>query len=443
MSDQQKIKMGYWSVATQKHLKVFQNDSAGLAQLGSLNLAGKVGRFLGAIRGNKQINDINKLLVIANNVGITGKAELVKLILPEIEKASDGRIELITDTVGNVTGLAEYMFEQSNVLQISGQVFENQDPSDIERIVVDTMDETKKIPYLQDDLIELLAKQSFSERDISLSLALQAQFRLIQILNKSKSQGAIVSNEYVWGKDHKKIAMAFSHLNVKEKEEIKQIIDIIQKVQGFPLEKMVPETIEFLKLAKKIGMINPMTIKSARGVQKEFGFSADLLKPEEYQDDILDDVKLLLASIRFGENYTLHTRIGDPKVFLSYLIKNGDIGPHDANSTDYIMLEKRGIVRVVQKTKNKFSSYYGGYFTRTGPCLELLRKDIAEEALKIISSPDYKIPEDTEISNFGSIMDLNSSLSPEEYRINMGESTEAMNEVADYALRMLRGELLT
>lgn len=439
---EQKIKMGYWAVSTQKHLKVFQNDSTGLAQLGNLNLAGKAGRLLGAIRGNQQINDINKLLVIANSVGITSKMELVKLVLPELEKASDGRIELITDTVGNITGLAEYMFEQSNVLEISGQVFENSYPSDIERIVVDTMDETKKIPYLQDDLTEKLTKSNFSERDISLSLALQAQFRLIQILNRSKSQGAIISNEYVWGKDHKKIAMAVSQLGMKEKEEIKQIIELIQRTQGFPLEKLAPETIEFINLAKKIGMVNPMTIKSTRGVQKEFGFSADLLKPEDYKDDILDDVKLLLASIRFGENYTPHSTIWDPKDFLSYLINNGDIGPHDANSTDYIMLEKRGIVRVVQKTKTKYSRYYGGYVRKTGSCLELLRKDVAEEALKIISSPDYKIPRDTEITSFGSIMDLNSSLSPEESRIQMGETTEAMQEVADEALRMLRAELL-
>lgn len=439
---EQKIKMGYWSVATQKHLKVFQNDATGLTQLGSLNLAGKVGRFLGAIRGNKEIDDINKLLVIANNVGITSKAELVKLILPELVKASDGRVELITDTLGNITGLAEYMFEQSNVLEISGQVFENADPSNIERIVVDTMDETKKIPYLQDDLMEMLTRRYFSERDVSLSLALQAQFKLIQILNQSKSKGAIISNEYIWGKNHKKIAMGISQLGMKEKEEIKQVIELIQKTQGLPLEKLAPETMEFIHLAKKIGMIDPMVIKSTRGVQKEFGFSADLLKQEEYKDDILDDVKLLLASIRFGENYTPYSKIWDPKDFLSYLIRNGEIGPHDANSTDYIMLEKRGIVRVVIKEKIKFSSYHGGYVQKTGPCLELLRRDVAEEALKIISSPDYKIPSDTEITSFGSIMDLNSSLSPEEYRIQMGESTETMKEVSEEVLRMLRGENL-
>ncbi|KWX81009.1 hypothetical protein AMQ83_35165 [Paenibacillus riograndensis] len=438
----EKVKLGYWSVATQKHLKVFQSDSTGLSNLGSLNLAGKVGRFLGAIRGNKDIRDLNKLLVIANSVGISSKAELVKLVLPEVAKASEGRVELITNNLGEITGLLEFLYDQSMVLEVSGQVFENSYPSEVERIVVETMDETKKIPYLQDELIQTLTKMSYKERDISLSLALQTQFRLIQILNKRKSQEAIISNEYVWGKDHKKVAMAVANLGLKEREEIKDIIDIFHKTQGFPLERLAPETLEFLNLAKKIGMITPMPIQSRRGFQKEFGFSANFLKPQDYKDDILDDVKLLLASIRFGENYTPHSTIQDPKDFLSYLINNKDIGPHPANSTDYFLLEKRGIVRVVNKTKTKYSRYYEDWVQRTGPCLELLREDVAIEALKVISSPDYQIPKDTEISDFGSIMDLSSCLSPEEARLNMGETTEAMEEVNDEALRMLRGELL-
>src|SRR5690554_6243339 len=106
----EKIKAGYWSVATQKHLKVFQNETKGLGNLGNLNLSGKVGRFLGAIRGNSTITNINKLETMAYSVGIQSKAELNMMVFPVLEKASDGRVELIRNTVGDVTGLAEYMF---------------------------------------------------------------------------------------------------------------------------------------------------------------------------------------------------------------------------------------------------------------------------------------------------------------------------------------------
>ncbi|WP_337098667.1 hypothetical protein [Paenibacillus sp. YIM B09110] len=436
MSISDKVKSGYWSISTQKHLKVFKSEATGLSQLGNLNLTGKVGRFLGVIRGNGQITDMNKLELMANSVGINNKLELLKIVLPELESASDKRIELMRDTIGNITGIAEYVYDNPTVLGISGQVFENQHPTDVERIVIRTMDETKKIPYAQSHLIQLLIQQGFSERDVSLSIALQNNFKLIRVLNKMKNREPIISNEYVWGDNHEKIAMAVSGLNMFEKDTLREIIDSIQNFQGFPLEKIAPEASNLLLMAKKTGMINPTTIVSTRGFQKDFGFSTNLLQPEQYNNDILDDVKLLLASIRFGENYTPYSTINDPEKFLSKLIQYGDIGPHDANATDYTLLEKKGIVRVVRK--QKFNSYYGTY--RTGPCLELIRTDVAKEALNIIKNPNYTMNNDAEITDFGSMMDVGIFVTPEEERMNMAEMPETLKEIEEHTLRVLRGE---
>lgn len=439
VNKEQKIKSGYWSIATQKHLKQYTADSTGVGKFGNLNLAGKAGRFLGVIRGNSVIEDMNKLEQMANNVGINSKAELIKIILPELEQASDGQIELIKDNVGQITGIAEYMVNNSEVLAISGQILDNLYPNQVELVAVETMDETKRIPYLQSELCQLLATRGYEERDISLALALQNQYRLIQSFNKSKSQETIISNEYVWGPNHKKIAMAVSNLDLGGRKSLKEIIEIIQKTQGYPIEKLSSYDKDMLLIAQKTGMINPVKIVSSRGIQKDFGFSSNLIDKESYNDDILDDVKLLLASIRFGENYTQHSTIFNSEMFLNKLIRDGDVGPHDANSTDYTLLEKKGIVKV--KTKTKYNSYRGTY--RTGPCLELVRKDVAEEALKIIRNPDYTLnldsSSDTEIT---SIMDTGSYLSSEEVRVRLGESPEHVEVVEDHCCRLLRGELL-
>lgn len=437
-SKQVRIKSGYWSVATQKHLKQFTAESTGLGKLGSLNLAGKVGRFLGVIRGNSVITDMRKLEQMANNVGIISKAELVKFILPELEQASDKQIELIRDATGEITGITEYVLDNSEVLAISGQVLDNLYPSDVERIAIETLDETKKIPYLQGELYQLLTKKGYKESDISLAIALQTQYKLLQSFNKTKSQELIISNEYVWGPNHKKIAMAVSNLDFGDRQSLKEIIEVIQKTQGYPLDKLSKHAGDILLLAKKTGMINPTTIVSSRGFQKEFGFSSNLLDVDSYNDDILDDVKLLLASIRFGEHYTPFSTITDPEKFLSKLINYGDVGPHGANATDYTLLEKKGIVRV--KIKTKYNSYYRT--SRTGPCLELVRKDVAEEALRIIRNPDYTLKLDSEDTDIGSMMDTGYYMSPEEGRIRLGESPEHMREVEEHCCRLLRGELL-
>lgn len=436
---EENVKAGYWAVATQKHLKQFTADSIGLGKFGNLNLAGKAGRFLGVIRGNSIIEDMNKLEQMANGVGINSRAELMKIILPELEQASDKQIELIKDTTGQITGIAEYVYNNSEVLAISGQVLDNLYPTQVELVAIETMDETKRIPYLQGELYQLLTKRGYKEGDILLAIALQNQYKLLQSFSKSKTQETIISNEYVWGPNHKKIALAVSDLDFRDRQSLKDIIEIIQKKQGYPLEKLTHYAGDMMLLAKKTGMINPTTIISSRGLQKDFGFSSNLIDKDSYNDDILDDVKLLLASIRFGENYTPHSTIIDPESFLSRLICDGNVGPHDANATDYTLLEKKGIVRV--KTKTKYNSYYGKY--RTGPCLELVRKDVAEEALKIIRNPDYTLNIDnSKESEIGSMMDTGSYLSPEESRIRLGESPEHVKIVEDHCCRLLRGELL-
>ncbi|WP_135553346.1 hypothetical protein [Paenibacillus cymbidii] len=437
MSEQDKVKSGYWSIATQKHLKAFTTDSSNLDEFDRLNTAGKAGRLLGVIRGNKEIDNIKKLEKMANSVNISPR-ELHKIVLPMLEEASESQVELIRSNTGDITGVAEYVFTNHEVLGITGQVFEISNPSTIERVTVETMDATKKIPYLQSELVQLLENQGYNENDVNLAFTLQTQFKLIQMLNKTKSHEAIISNEYVWGPNHKKIAMAISSLDFGRKQSLKEVIEIIQKAQGHPLEKLPPIDNDLLTIAKKTGMINPITILSSRGIQKDFGFSSDLISSAGYDDDILDDVKLLLASIRFGENYTLYSTIDQTEKFLSYLIRNGKIGPHPANETDYTLLEKKGIVKVTH------GSRYNYYRNRTesGYFLELIRKDVAEAALNIIKSPDYRIDNERDVTDYTTVSDTGSFITAEETRIKLGESPEHLKEAEEHFNRVLRGELL-
>jgi len=433
MSD--KVKFGYWSVATQKHLKVFRNDASNIDEFDTLDLSGKAGMFLGTIRGNGQINNIKKLEKMGNTVGIRPR-DLHRIILPEIEKASDRKVEIIKNSTGDIIGLQEYVFTNNEVLEIAGQVFENQRPKDNERITIETMDKTKKIPYLQSEITQILVEQGFLEEKIVLSLALQNQFRLINKLSNLNAKDPIISNEYIWGENHDKIAMALSNIRFDERQTLKDVIEIIQASQGAPIEKLPQIDNNLLVLAKKTGMINPTTIVSNRGINKEFAFTPNIGKSLSINDDILDDVKLLLASIRFGENYTQHTTINDPERFLETLIKYGDIGPHSANGTDYILLEKKGIVKVVEKSKQ---GYYG---MRHGYCLELVKKDVAEEALKIIKSPEYKFDVEKKYENFDLVCNSSTYISGEENRMAMGESPSIVSESEEYIANVLRDELL-
>ena len=424
----EKVFSGYWSIATQKHLKKFRNDASNIDEFDSLNVSGKAGRFIGMIRGNKEISNLKKLEKMAGTIGI-GRIELYNAIIPYLEKASDKQIEVKRNVQGEIIGIEEYIFTKNEVLNITGNFFENLNPSNIERIAIETLGETKKIPLFENELMNKLSKKGFAEEEITLSCAIQQQFKLLQKLTKGKEP--IYSNEYVWGSNHEKIAYGIRDLDFEDRESIATLIDLIQKKQGYPLDIATANMKgDILILAKKTGIITPTRIITGRNFSKEFGFSSNLIQEGLYNDDILDDVKILLAAIRFGENYTKHSTLNSSVDFLNALINRDKVGPHSANATDYIMLEKRGILKTTP------SHLAGRYY------LSLLKKDVGKAALEVLSSINYDIQSEIKSVNIDRIMHQGDFISAEEIRVSMAEAPENVQEAEEHLLRSIRDENL-
>lgn len=425
---------GFWSIAARKHLKEFVDYSDNADIFDRLNVAGKTGLFLGTIRGNKQLDNINKIEKMANQVGIK-PIELHKIILPQLEESSDKKVEIIRDKTGKAIGIEEYVFDTQSTLEITGKVFEDLNPTDKEIIAVNTLEETKKVPYTQNEITEKMVQKGFAEADIKMSLDIADQFKLIRKV--AKKHDPIISNEYIWGSNNQRIALAVGELSKIQKDSLGSTIGEIQKCQGIPYENLTVADKELFNLAKRIGMINPIKIVTNRNVNKEFEFtqSADTLSASE---DIFDDVRLLLASIRFGENYTEHSTIYDAQRFLSAWIRNGEVGPHDANSTDYIMLEKKGIAKVTYKSKQKWG--YNGYYSAQGYYLELVKEDVAREALKFINGVIEENELSNDIEDYNQIAKSSNYYSSEEQRVRMGEVPESSKEADEYIQRILRDE---
>jgi hypothetical protein len=430
---------GYWSIAAQKHLKGFTTDSIGLDEYDNIDLSGKAGRFIGSIRGNGQIKSIEKIEKIGNTVGIKPK-ELHKIILPQIETATKGQVEVFRDNTGNIIGLEEYVFSNDEALSLTGDIFESFNPTDIEFATLETLDQTKKIPYLLSELYDLLSKKGFSDNKIKTAISLQEQFKLIQILNKINQNDPIISNEYIWGSNHERIAYALGKVSTNERQSIKQMIEEVQSYQGISSEDIKSKQSHLYQLAVRVGMLNPISIISSRGFEKDFVFSANILRPLTKDDDIMDDVKVLLASIRFGEKYTEHSTIQQPVRFLRALINNNTVGPHSANLTDYTLLEKKGIVKIVNDTKTR-NGYYGLY-TRSGPCLKLIKQDVAVKALEIVESVDYISTDNNEVSSVDIVGDTGNYMNSEELRVKLADSPRGVREAQELLNMALRDETI-
>ena len=97
---------------------------------------------------------MDKLQQMAESVGIVSRAELERIILPDIEKASDKRVEIIKDVKGDIIGIQEYLLSNNSILETTGKLFENLNPNEIELSSIEAMDETKRIPIFKMNLFK-------------------------------------------------------------------------------------------------------------------------------------------------------------------------------------------------------------------------------------------------------------------------------------------------
>lgn len=424
---EEKVEMGYWAVATQKHLNKFQVGTQNYEEFDSLNNAGKAGRLLGLIRGNTKIENMNKLEKLAGSIGI-GRRDLKNNILPELEKVTEKKLELRRNTVGEIVGIEEYFLKNEEVLSATGDYFEYMNPAEVERITVQTLKSTKRLPTSRIELNTELGK-IYKEEEIAKALAYQEQFLLLK-KNKIKNE-IIYSNEYIWAGKQNKIIHSLQSIDIASKDELEQFIDMLQKTQGTS-EKQINLNIQLMDLAKRTGIIDPITIKTSRNVEQNFLFTSNFLCGDSLIDDIMDDLKLLISAIRFGTKFTQYSRLSDPILFLEKLLSGSKVGPHSANGTDYILLESRGIIRVTESQQ-----YPGRYF------MELIKMDVGAIALNILKSSNFEI--ESSVSSYDFSKDEESSIiyeSPESIRMNMASSSAPIVEAENYFLEVLRDERL-
>ncbi len=422
----EEVEKGYWAVATQKHLNKFQISTPNFEEFDALNNAGKAGRLLGLIRGNTKIENMKKLEKLAGTMGI-GKRELKNTILPELEIVTEKRLELRRNSLNEIIGIEEYFLKNEDVLSAAGDYFEYMNPEETERITIQTLSSTKRLPTSRLELHSELGKK-YDEEKIEKSLAYQEQFKLVK-KNVIKND-TIYSNEYIWAGKQDKIIHSLKQIDIASKEDLEEFIDMLQKTQGIS-EKQINLNEKLIDLAKRTGIIDPITIRTKRNFQQDFLFTSNFLGGDGLIIDIMDDLKLLISAIRFGTKFTPYSRLSNPIVFLEKLINGGKVGPHSANGTDYVLLESRGIVKITP------SYIPGRYF------MELIKKDIGELALNILKTSDFEI--ENSVIRYDFSTDEESSVhfeSPESVRMNMSLSPAPISEAENYFLEVLRNERL-
>jgi hypothetical protein len=208
-------------------------------------------------------------------------------------------------------------------------------------------------------------------------------------------------NPYVFEGDVVDVVRTLDALNPTERQQAQDILRHIHEQPGVPLPASSDRRI--LHVLIRVGLVDYSKITTAASEQgvyfatapQSWGVLAKTTGPP-LSKDLIDDSKLFLNSLRYGEFYSDPTRgkIISPYWIVNALLRDGAVGvqkPVQAIGEDYPLVWSRGIINVVE------SRIYPGRYS-----MELLKRDIASAvrdvliAQKILPRPKTPTAEEVE-----------------------------------------------
>jgi hypothetical protein len=361
---------GAWLIHHTNKLQGVNNQTG----FDDIYIAGKAGILLSAISATDLLqvpNERLQTLASASNIN--------KLELPSIKEllVSKGLIDIGTSGV-EVLGITTSM-----ILTHTSGIFDSLSPSLSQLASIEIAEKVSHAPLKGTEIKDEIAdkfkigktaiSQLFSDSECIGFVDCEA----ISPIDKLYFNGNIFKRETT-----RKVKAVLDSMSTADHQKLVELntmlsmfgclsIEESKRVIGEPLySKVIP-----------VGLFDLSVVSNSR---EESGYLTLPSAFSKYSDSITEDAfdlaKAFVSSITYGMTKSEHSRGRITRVYdlISVLVNGGSIGPVPAIAQDYKILELSGVVQVYSGTK-------GG---RTGPMLRLLKKEVGELALQVITQGD-------------------------------------------------------
>ncbi|BBX94143.1 hypothetical protein H5U98_22790 [Mycolicibacterium boenickei] len=187
----------------------------------------------------------------------------------------------------------------------------------------------------------------------------------------------VVYNPNVWAQGDQIAQAALAAADARSTVELRGLLEELAENPGLPEAHVTSTEPKWINFAIAQGLVQRSFIQTSEGIEQGFLFTPHLGRDPfgGTAGDASGQVRQLVGSMIYAATFAEY-RLQNPALFLRRLIENGVAGDVTSIGTDYPMLEKAGIVKVIQGSS---AQRYR---------LELLRSDVAESALSMLSIRD-------------------------------------------------------
>lgn len=362
---------GRWLFAIGKHIAQFRQDMYATHVWATRRASQEIDLLL-RIRQLGQISR-EKATAFAQDVGIAPQEALS--FYKGLATTGLLTIDIQADEIIKVI---EHIFTENMIYRAIAKRFEDHHPNAAERALIPMLDLFSSLPLKEEEAIDRLVKEGYQEEDLRRTLELQHAFRLVRSLNLPDFGGTLLYNEYLWGHKIEKVAPIIDRLSGRDYEYLRALIQEIKSTQGQGIDRLTSAPEHLIKMAANVGIIDTVTIETNSGREQTFTFAPLFYGYQTGPADVSlldtsDQVKLFVASIQYGTQYSEDFKLHSPILFLDSLLRKGVAGNATPIRRDYTLVERQGILAVEKTTGDR------GRFV-------LKKKDVVQMAKEVLET---------------------------------------------------------
>lgn len=354
-----------------RHLSAYAMGSE-RAALGNLEFAGWVFDLAFRLRGSTT-SSAQRVSAIGLDVGLSSRN--LTAVLATLDTI--GWVTVARDAQGRPVSVAETMPAAGEMVRSAPRLLEIVGAEPVELAALDLLRATAMQPLVVDDALARAAVASTMDSAETAEDALRhlAATGLVRRVEAADGR-TVVYNPNVWVQGDDVARAALRAADAGATREVGALLEELSTNPGLPEARVTSTEARWIQFAVSQGLVQRSVIQTSDGAEQGFLFTPHLARDPfgGTAGDASGHVRQLVGSMIYATTFATY-RLRSPAAFLRALLSRGLAGDASSIGTDYPMLEKAGIVRVVPgSSQNRFS-------------LELLQADVAEDALRLIEGP--------------------------------------------------------
>jgi hypothetical protein len=392
-----------------RHLSVYQMGTE-RAALEQLEFAGRVFDVAFRLRGSTTSSaDRVRAIGLEVGLGVRNLADVVTTM------ESLNWVSVVRDQYGAPISVAESIPPPGDLVAFAPQLLNTLMAHPYERAALGLLRATTLQPLLLEDALHAAALSDGVAGNNEAAADALRYLTFLGLVRRVRTEDGreVLYNPNVWTQGDSIAQAALKAADARATSEVAALLQELAANPGLPEAHVKATESKWVAFAVSQGLVQRSVIQTSEGAEQGFLFTPHLGRDPfgGTAGDASGQVRQLVGSMIYAATFAKY-KLDDPAVFLRSLISRGIAGNVTSIGTDYPMLEKAGVVRVIPgSTTNRFR-------------LELLQSDVAEDALNLLASREGNDGDRTSAADAAALRAQRSYVHVEKERARLALTTD-------------------